>query len=130
VNATARPNDPRTRRRDIPHSPPRCYVPRVSDAEPTSDTTRQRLTTIFGWVAGGALGVLLNFVAYVSWGESYPVTWTTFALFLAGAFGGMHLADRLGPERGFRPLGIAAGVLFALFLGVILTVAMGGGATP
>lgn len=98
----------------------------MSDSEPTPDATRKRLTTVFGWVSGGALGVLLNFVAYVSWGEGYPVTWTTFGLFLAGAFGGMYLADRLGPERGFRPLGIAAGVLFALFLGLILTLAMGG----
>lgn len=86
----------------------------------TSDATRARLTTIFGWIAGGALGVLANYGLSLAVGESYPVTWTTFVFFLAGAFGGMHLADKLGP-KGFRPLGIAAGVLFALFVGIVLT---------
>ncbi len=89
------------------------------------DRTRARLTTVFGWVAGGTLGVLGNWGLYVAFGEGYPVTWTTFVLFLAGAFGGMFLADRLG-DRAFRPLGIAAGVLFAVFLGVVLTVTLGG----
>ena len=85
------------------------------------DRTRERLSTIFGWIAGGALGVLVNFGLLRAIGDSYPTTWTTFLLFVAGAFGGMSLADRLGP-RGFKPLGIAAGVLFALFVGVVLTV--------
>ncbi|MEZ4336034.1 MAG: hypothetical protein R3B82_05355 [Sandaracinaceae bacterium] len=83
------------------------------------DRTRARLTTVFGWIAGGTLGVLANWGLYVAIGAAYPVTWTTFVLFLGGAFGGMFLADKLG-DRGFRPLGIAAGVLFAAFVGVIL----------
>lgn len=85
------------------------------------DEARKRLTTIFGWVAGGALGVLVNFGIAQAYGlERYPTTWTTFVLFLAGAFGGLTLADRLGP-RGFKPLGIAAGVLFTLFAGLVIT---------
>lgn len=64
--------------------------------------------------------MLVNWGLYVTFGEAYDATWTTFVLFVSGAFGGMHLADRLGP-RGFRPLGIAAGVLFALFVGMVLT---------
>lgn len=79
------------------------------------------MATGFGWVAGGALGLLLNYGLLRMVGEAYPTTWTTFLLFLAGAFGGMSLADRLGP-RGFKPLGIAAGVLLALFAVVVLAV--------
>lgn len=92
------------------------------------DETRAKLTTVFGWVAGGSTGVLINWGLFMAIGEGYPVTWTTFVLFLAGAFAGMYLADKLGP-RGFRPLGIAAGVLFAVFLSIVLTVTMGG-STP
>ena len=99
-----------------------CYGPGVADQD---DQTRQKLTTVFGWVAGGSIGVLANWGLFVAIGEGYPVTWTTFALFLGGAFAGMYVADKLGP-RGFRPLGIAAGVLFAVFIGVVLTVTMGG----
>lgn len=86
-----------------------------------SDRKRQRLATAFGWVAGGAVGLLVNYGLLHAFGEGYPVTWTTFALFLLGAFGGMAVADRLGP-RGFKPLGIAAGVVLALFVGVVLAV--------
>ena len=97
-----------------------CYVARVTEAQ---DRTRGKLTTVFGWIAGGSLGVLVNWGLSMTFGEGYPVTWTTFLLFLGGAFGGMYLADRLGP-KGFRPLGIAAGVFFAVFIGVVLTVTM------
>ena len=81
--------------------------------------TRRRLRTIFGWVAGAALGLLVNFAIFQIVGESYPTTWTTFALVVGGAFGGMALSDRLG-ERAFRPLGISAGVLLALILAVVM----------
>lgn len=86
--------------------------------EKSPPDTRQRLATVFGWLAGGALGLLVNYALFMVVGESYPTTWTTFALFLVGAFGGMWVADRLGP-KGFKPLGIAAGVLFALFAAVV-----------
>ena len=89
------------------------------------EKTRAKLTTVFGWVAGGTAGVLANWGLYVAIGEQYPVTWTTFLLFLGGAFGGMFLADRLGP-RGFAPLGIGAGVLFAVLVGMVLTVTLAG----
>lgn len=79
---------------------------------------RARLTTIFGWIAGGSLGLLVNYGLFLGFGDAYPVAPTTFVTFLAGAFGGMGLADRLG-DRGFRPLGIAAGVLLAAFAWVV-----------
>lgn len=81
--------------------------------------TRRRLGTVFGWLAGGALGVLVNYGLLRVIGEGYPTTYTTFGFFLAGAFGGMALSDRLGP-RGFKPLGIAAGVLLALIIALVL----------
>jgi hypothetical protein len=81
---------------------------------------RERLTTAFGWVAGGAAGLLVNYVIFRIVGAGYPTTITTFAFFLLGAFGGMALSDRLGP-RAFTPLGIAAGVLLALFVSLFLT---------
>jgi hypothetical protein len=95
-------------------------------AEPS--TTRAKLTTAFGWIAGGAAGLIANYVCLlVATGalgiadEAYPVVPTTFALFLVGAFSGMAIADRMG-ERGFRTLGISAGVLLALLVAVALTV--------
>ncbi len=84
---------------------------------------RRRLTTVFGWIAGGSLGLLANYGLYAAVGDAYPTVPTTFALFLIGAFGGMHVADRLG-DRGFKPLGIAAGILLALFLALVLAVLM------
>lgn len=86
-------------------------------------TRRQRLTTAFGWIAGGALGLLVNYALFLAIGEGYPTVPTTFVTFIAGAFGGMTLADRMGP-KGFRPLGIAAGVLLALFIGLVVAVLM------
>lgn len=96
-------------------------------AEPAAADARteriRRLTTAFGWIAGGSLGLLANYPIYLAVGEAYPKGPSTFVAFLAGAFGGMAVADRLGP-RGFRPLGIAAGVLLALFLALVLAVLM------
>ena len=101
--------------------------PRAGSERPPD--RRQRLATVFGWLAGGTLGLLTNYGLLMAFGEGYPTTYTTFGLFLAGAFGGMWLADRLGPE-GFRPLGIAAGVLLALLVGLVLAVFMAPGSTP
>ncbi|MEC7525096.1 MAG: hypothetical protein VYE22_34760 [Myxococcota bacterium] len=93
------------------------------DIEDAASRQRQRYATAFGWVAGGALGLLTNWGLSLAVGDSYPVTWTTFALFLVGAFGGMALADRLGP-KGFQPLGIAAGVLLAVIVSLVLALAL------
>lgn len=89
------------------------------DAPSRDERTRKRLATAFGWVAGGSLGLLVNYALLRAVGEGYPTTYTTFGFFLAGAFGGMFVADRLGP-RGFKPLGVAAGILLALFVVVVL----------
>lgn len=88
-----------------------------------ADPSRKRMATVFGWVAGGALGLLVSYVLFLVAGSGYPVVLATFVLFVGGAFGGMWLADRLG-ARGFRPLGIAAGILFALAVTLVLAVAM------
>lgn len=74
--------------------------------------TRGRLGTIFGWIAGGCFGLLLNYFVFLAIGARYLV-WSTFLLFAAGAFAGMYVADRLG-DRAFRVMGVAAGILLAL----------------
>jgi len=86
---------------------------------------RRRAATALGWIAGGSLGLLLNYALFFAVGPSYPTVPTTFAAFVLFAFGGMALADRLG-ERALRVLGPAAGVLFALFLGLVLLVTLSG----
>jgi peptidoglycan/LPS O-acetylase OafA/YrhL len=103
-------------------------APSAAPASPPR-SPRERLTTVFGWLSGGALGLSINYLIFLAVGSSYPTTYTTFAFFLAGAFGGMALGDRLG-ERGFKPLGIAAGVLLALFVVLVLAVVLSPGATP
>lgn len=80
---------------------------------------RARLATVFGWLAGGALGLIVNYALFMAVGEGYPTTHTTFGLFLLGAFGGMALSDRWGP-RGFKPLAVAAGVLLAVLLALVV----------
>lgn len=93
------------------------------------NAARERLTTAFGWIAGGALALLLNFGVYQAAGdEGYPVTVTTFVAFLGGAFGGSWLADRLG-ARAFKPLGVLAGLLLAIFVTLVLASFLGMGAT-
>ena len=82
-----------------------------------------RWATAFGWVAGGSLGMLVNYAAFLAVGEGYPTVPTTFVSFVAGAFAGMSVADRLG-VRGFRPLGIAAGVLLSIFVALVVAVLM------
>lgn len=77
------------------------------------ERARKRLSTVLGWVAGGSFGLLVNYALFWAIGPSYPVVPTTFVTFVAGCFGGMWLADRLGP-RASRSLGIVAGILFAL----------------
>jgi hypothetical protein len=85
----------------------------------TARDPRSRLATVFGWLAGGTLGLLANYGLFVAIGEGYPTTYTTFGLFLMGAFGGMALADRLG-AKGFKVLAVAAGVLLALLATVVV----------
>jgi hypothetical protein len=92
-------------------------TPSDASPEPASDA-RARLTTAFGWVAGVCLGVLLNGLVFRLVGDGYPQIPTTFVAVVAGAFGGMAIADRAGP-RGFAPLGIAAGVLLAIVLALV-----------
>src|SRR5690606_33485286 len=76
----------------------RSLAPRGSRAQalPVTDErtrARERLTTAFGWLSGGALGLLANFGVYRAVGDTYPVTISTFIVFVAGAFGGSWLAD-------------------------------------
>ena len=73
-------------------------------------------------LAGGSLGLLANYGLFLAIGEGWPVVPTTFALVVVGFFGGMWLADRLGEERGYRLLGIAAGVLLAAAVTLVLAV--------
>ena len=73
--------------------------------------SRGRLGTVFGWIAGGCFGLLLNYFVFLATGTEWLVA-STFVLFVAGAFAGMYAADRLG-ERAFRVMGVAAGILFA-----------------
>ena len=80
------------------------------------------MTTAFGWIAGGSLGLLLNYLLFLAFGERWPVVPTTFVLVVAGFFSGMWLADRLGAERGYRLLGIAAGLLLAAAVTLVLAV--------
>lgn len=85
--------------------------------------TKSRAATVLGWIAGGSAGLLLNYVGFLLVGPAYPVVPTTFALFVAGAFGGMAVADRVG-HRGFKALGITAGVLLAIVVLLAVAVAM------
>ena len=107
---------------------------RVESPEKTESELafRKRLSTVFGWVAGGSLGLLVNYAIFLAVsdesGQGYPTVPTTFVLFLLGAFGGMAVADRAG-DRAFRPLGIAAGILLALFLALVAAVLMSPPAT-
>jgi hypothetical protein len=95
----------------------------MDDADPQSHS-RRRLQTVFGWVAGGSLGVLASYGVYMLVGDAYPKEPAIVVLFALGAYGGMRVSDRLGP-RGFRPLGIAAGVLATLFVVLALLVLLG-----
>lgn len=85
------------------------------------DPGRKRMTVVLGWISGATLGIAVNGLVHWSVGDEYPVGPTTFAFFVAGAFGGTRIADRFG-ERAFAPLAIATGVLLALVLagGLIL----------
>jgi hypothetical protein len=82
------------------------------------------MRTVFGWVAGGSLGLLTSYAAFLALGERYPKEPATFVLFALGAYAGMTLSDRLGPRR-FGALGIAAGTLLALVLALAALVALG-----
>lgn len=101
----------------LPHAPARMSgKTRKNDA---------KAAVVLGWIAGGGLALLVNFVAFHLVGEGYPVAPTSFVLFVLGAFGGMHLADRLG-DRALRVLGIATGALFGLALLIVVVLASGG----
>ncbi len=99
-------------------SPP-SETPSAASSTDETEPLKQRMTTIFGWVAGGSLGLLVNYGLFLAIGEGYPTAPTTFVTFLAGAFAGMRLADHLG-VRGFRPLGVAAGVLLVAFAWIVI----------
>lgn len=99
----------------------------IDSAQNDAASPRARLTTALGWIAGGSAGMLVNYLLFLAFadetGAGYPVVPTTFVLFVLGAFGGMAIADR-GGERMFKPLGIAAGVLLAIFLALVAAVLM------
>ncbi len=88
-------------------------------AAPPDSDPRRRWATALGWLSGGFGAVLLNLGAFTLWGEGYPIEPTSFVAFLAGAFGGMAAADRLG-DRAFRVLGVATGLVAALALSAVL----------
>lgn len=93
------------------------------ETEPETETeieSAKRTATVLGWLTGGALGVLANYLLYHSL-DDYPVTPTSFVLFIVGAFGGMALADRLGPKAiptlgALLGLVLGAGLLAAILL--------------
>ncbi|MGF1465684.1 MAG: hypothetical protein ACFCGT_06090 [Sandaracinaceae bacterium] len=102
------------------------------EGDAPTPNARRRVVTAFGWVAGICAGVLVNYPLYLLFGgpgSAYPVALTTFVAVAAGGFGGLALADRLG-EQGLRPLGLAAGLLLALLLGLVVMVTLAPGATP
>ncbi len=103
----------------MPNASPPTETPSAASSSDETETLKRRMTTVFGWVAGGSLGLLVNYGIFLAVGEGYPTAPTTFVTFLAGAFAGMALADRLG-ARGFRPLGIAAGVLLVAFAWIVI----------
>lgn len=90
-------------------------------ADVASAERKRRLTTAFGWIAGVSSALLLNYAVFLAVGGGYPTVPTSFVAVVAGGFGGMAIADRLG-ERGFRPLGIAAGVLLAVVVVIVVGV--------
>ncbi len=81
------------------------------------------MATVFGWIAGGSVGLILDYALWLAVGEGYPVIPATFAFFVAGAFFGMWLSDRLG-ERSFRVLGIAAGILLAVAVTFVVSLVL------
>ncbi|MFO0693509.1 MAG: hypothetical protein U0230_08135 [Polyangiales bacterium] len=91
--------------------------------EPVHD---KRAGTVLGWLAGGALALLLDYGLASLVGPSYPTGITTFVLLAAFMFGGMAVADRLGPKA-VRILGPVAGVLVAVVLVVLAGIALGPG---
>ena len=92
-------------------------------ADPMTSARQKRMGTVFGWIAGGSLGLITDFGLYVAIGQGYPLVPMTFALFVAGCFAGMWVSDRLG-DRAFRMLGLAAGVLLALALTLAFAVVL------
>lgn len=90
------------------------------DKAPSYD---RRAGTVLGWLAGASLGLVIDYAAAAYVGQGYPAGYSTFALIIGGAFGGMALADKLG-ERAPKVLGPVAGVFVAvcasLFLGATL----------
>jgi len=93
----------------------------------TEDVTRRRLTTIFGWLAGASLGVVINGSIFYLLDDDSWLMVSTFVFFVAGAFAGMAVADRFG-ARAFGPLGLSAGLLVALALAMMFLV-LGGSET-
>ncbi|MBO6936148.1 MAG: hypothetical protein JJ863_14295 [Deltaproteobacteria bacterium] len=69
-----------------------------------------KLGTVLGWLAGALALLLVNFFAYHSYGDGYPVEPTSFGAVVVGAFGGMAIADRLG-ARAPKILGLTVGLL-------------------
>lgn len=83
-----------------------------------ADPRRARLARVLGWIAGGIAGFLANYLAWsaaVDRGVPWPAEPTTFVAFVAGAFGGMAAADRLGAR---------AAPILATVLAVLLVVAV------
>jgi hypothetical protein len=85
----------------------------VTESGETGRAARNPVGTVLGWVAGALALLIVNFASYQAVGEGYPVELTSFAAVVAGGFGGMAVADRLGP-RATRVLGAVVGVLLAV----------------
>ena len=83
---------------------------------PTYD---RRAGTVLGWLFGASLGLVIDYAAAATVGESYPAGYSTFGLLIIGAFIGMTAADKLG-ERAPKVLGPLAGVMVALCVTLFL----------
>ena len=85
-------------------------APAIIDA----DTIARKWMTVFGWVFGGSIGLLLNYVLLWRFPELVPVAMSTFVLFAGGAFAGMAIADKM-PSSKAKILGFAAGIALSVF---------------
>lgn len=84
----------------------------MSEPKAEEGPKTSRLGIVLGWIAGALALLLVNFFAFHGYGEGYPVEPTSFAAVVIGAFGGMALAERLGP-RAPKLLGLTVGLLLA-----------------
>jgi len=87
----------------VPNASPPDETPSATSPADENETLKRRMTTVFGWVGGGSLGLLVKYGLFLAGREGHPPPPTPVRPFPAGSLDGMTPREPLQTAGRPRP---------------------------